>query len=555
MGQPAMNHFEQLNSYNVALYMRLSRDDGDSGESESITNQRKILMSYVKEQGFIIAGEYVDDGWSGTSFHRPGFQKMLHDIPIKKINCVITKDLSRLGRDHIMTGYYIENYFPENGIRYIAINDKVDTDQGDNDITPFMNVFNEFHAKTTSKKIRNVFEAKFKEGECHYQIPPMGYIKDPEKKNHLIPDPETRWIIEKIFELADGGMGPWAIRMWLYNNKVITPGYRAYLKWGSYAKTYEDAPESRKYEWGIANVKNILKNTLYTGTITHYKKRTISYKNRKAKPQPVHKQLVIENSHEGIVSKEQFDRVQRMIAVRRRKNSTQGEPHIFAGITVCADCGGYLRYGANNKNKDKPFRYLCCGRKSDIGTRACTAHYTNYDILCEAVLSSIQELFRQVSIDKEYVIRKLSESEKKSKENNMDAIMLEKSSLIKRKEEIEKILSKLYEDWASRCISEIMFSSMSDKFRKEHTEIIKKIEDLLKMETSEDDDENNVEMLTSIVEGLSYPTELTRELVNALIERIEIHEPEGKKHQKNKPQRIEIFWRFVLPENRDVIFK
>ena len=279
MRQPAamLEALHENYLYNTALYMRLSRDDGDSGESESIINQRKILYASAAEMGLNVVGEYVDDGWSGTSFQRPGFQQMLKDIEEKRINCVMTKDLSRLGRDHVMTGYYIESFFPENNIRFIAINDKVDSDQGDNDITPFMNVFNEFHAKQTSKKIRRVFESKFEDGECHYIYPPMGYDKDPARKNHLVPDPETRWIIEKMFELAEEGKGPWVIRSWLYDHKVMTPGYRAYLRWGAQAKTYEKAPEGRRYEWGLKSVKEILKNPLYIGTLVHYKKRTISY--------------------------------------------------------------------------------------------------------------------------------------------------------------------------------------------------------------------------------------------------------------------------------------
>lgn len=556
MRQPAAKYSVLCENfpYNAALYMRLSRDDGDSGESESIVNQRKILYSYALEMGFNVAGEYVDDGWSGTNFNRPGFQQMLKDVEEKEINCIITKDLSRLGRDHIMTGYYIENYFPENNIRYIAVNDKVDSEEGDNDITPFMNVFNEFHAKQTSKKVRSVFESKFKDGECHYAYPPMGYIKDPEKKNHLIPDPETDWIIKKIFELAEGGMGPWAIRMWLYNNKIITPGYRAYQKWGAYSKTYENAPESRKYEWGLANVKNILKNTLYMGTIVHYKKRTLSYKNHKIRKQPKHKQMVSENTHEGLISEEQFMRVQELIDIRRRKNSNNGQPHIFAGVAVCADCGGYLRFGANKTSPNHIYRYLCCGRKSDVGTRACTAHYTNYDLFSEAILLKIQELYRQVQIDKRAIANKLASKVKEIESSTKDVMKEEKSKLEKRKSEVENIISKLYEDWASGQISGDMFSAMSSKFRTEHAEIIENLSQIPEEESSKES-KDGVEKLIKVVENIAYPTELTPELINMLIERIEVHEPEGEKYKRNKPQKIEVYWRFVEPVKPEVIFK
>ena len=556
MVQPARNMLRSDGriEYNVALYMRLSRDDGDLSESESIINQRKILHSFAMEQGFNVVGEYVDDGWSGTNFNRPGFQQMIKDIDPKKINCVVTKDLSRLGRDHVMMGYYIETFFPENNIRYIAINDKVDSDQGDNDITPFMNVFNEFHAKQTRKKVRSVFEAKFKEGECHYAFPPMGYNKDPNRKNHLVPDPETDWIIKKMFELAEEGMGPWAIRGWLFDHKIITPGYRAYLRWGSYAKTYENAPEERRYEWGLANVKKILKDPIYIGTLVHYRKRTISFKNHKAKKQPPSKQMVSEDAHEGLVTEEQFNHVQELIEVRRRKTKA-GSPHMFAGIAVCADCGGYMRFGANRTSPSHEYRYLCCGRKSEIGTRSCTAHHTQYDQFCQVILEKIQELYRLVKIDKESIVSKLSvkvnEQAIMQKANNEE----ERKKLQTRKDELGKIIAKLYEDLVSGRVTDEMFSMMSERFRGEHAEVSQRLIELSGEESEPAISESQVQKLVDLVDEISYPTELTTELINLLIEKIEIHEPVGRKHSRNKTQRIEIHWRFVEPTRPDVVFK
>lgn len=552
MKQPAT--YENIR-YNTALYMRLSRDDGDSGESESIVNQRKILYSFASEMGFEIVGEYVDDGWSGTNFNRPGFRQMLEDIKPKEIECIITKDLSRLGRDHIMTGYYIENYFPENNIRYIAVNDKVDTEQGDSDIAPFMNVFNEFHAKQTSKKVRGVFEAKFKDGECHYTYPPMGYDKDADKKNHLVPDAETAWIIRKIFDLADEGKGPWAIRMWLYENQIMTPGYRAYLRWGAYAKTYEYAPEERRYEWGLKNIKDILKNPVYVGVSVHYKKRTISYKNHKIKNQPKHKQMVCEDTHEPLIDREKFDRVQEHIAVRKRKSKQTNAPHLFAGVAVCADCGGYLRFGANKTSPNHTYHYLCCGRKSEIGTRSCTSHYTNYDLLCNTVLSRIQELYQTVQIDKAAIVAKLNAKAQEMNSSTEADRQAEREKLEKRKIELESVLSKLYEDWASGAITNEMLSVMSGRFREEHTKILQTLSTLPNEAQGERPSSDGAEKLIKLVETMSYPAELTAQLVNMLIEKISIHEPVGEKYQKNKPQEIEIFWRFIELEQSEMFFK
>lgn len=556
MRQPAANNevFNQNFLYNTALYMRLSRDDGDSGESESIINQRKILYACAAEKGFNVVGEYVDDGWSGTNFNRPGFQQMLNDIEEKGINCIMTKDLSRLGRDHVMTGYYIESFFPENNIRFIAINDKVDSEEGDNDITPFMNVFNEFHAKQTSKKIRRVFESKFEDGECHYIYPPMGYNKDPDRKNHLVPDPETRWIIEKMFELAEEGKGPWVIRSWLYEHKVMTPGYRNYLRWGALAKVYEKSPEERRYEWGLKSVKEILKNPLYIGTLVHYKKRTISYKNHKAKNLPKSKHIVYENAHEPIISKERFERVQELIGERKRKSKQSGKPHIFAGIAVCADCGGGLRFGSNRTSPNHTYNYLCCSRKNEVGTKSCTAHYTNYDRLCEAVLERIQNLYREVSLDKDALLGRLRSRVQEQTQANDNTKREEKAAFEKRKAELENILSKLYEDWASDRITEDMFSVMTAKFRTEHTELTQKLA-ALKDDQETYEKKEDGRKLVELIEQMSYPTELTAELVNLLIQRIEIHEPIGAHRQKFKPQEIEIFWRFVEPEHSEMFFK
>lgn len=537
--------------YNAALYMRLSRDDGDPVESESIGNQRRILSAFAREQGFNIVGEYTDDGWSGTTFNRPGFRKMIADIEAKKINCVITKDLSRLGRDHIMVGYYTENYFPEHGIRYIAINDRVDTDEGDSDIAPFMNIFNEFHAKQTSKKVRCVFESKFKDGECHYRYPPYGYDKDPDRKNHLVPDPETGWVIEKIFEMAESGSGSWTIRKWLYDNRIITPGYRAYIRWGAYKKTYDDAPEERKYEWGLATVKRILKDPVYIGCLVHYRKRQVSFKNHKIKNMPKSKQMYLENTHEALVSKDRFDRVQNQIEVRRRKTNA-GAPHIFVGIAVCADCGGYMRFG---HNRGRDYSYLCCGKKSEIGSLRCTAHNIRYDKLCDAVLKKIQDLYREVRIDKDTVIERLSNELNTDTSSQQLACQKELSRLRARRDELSRIISKLYEDWASQRITGDMFNMMSNRFRDENTSISTRIQEL---ESESEDAQQEVcspNRLVSIVESMPYPTELTSELVNLLIEKIRIHESIGRKYKRNKSQEIEIYWRFAAPTKPEVLLK
>lgn len=252
--------------YNTALYLRLSRDDELQGESGSIQTQRMMLRQYAEEHGLTVVGEYIDDGWSGTNFDRPGFQRMIDDIEEGKINCVVTKDLSRLGRNYILTGQYTEIYFPSKGVRYIAVNDNVDTLNGESELAPFLNILNEMHARQTSKKVKAAMRTRFANGAHYGAYAPLGYIKDPDKSGHLLVDPETKWIIEKIFDLAVHGHGAASITHILVDEKVPTPGWLNFQRYGTFANIYAGASEEKSYAWTVAQVKSILKEETYTGS-------------------------------------------------------------------------------------------------------------------------------------------------------------------------------------------------------------------------------------------------------------------------------------------------
>ena len=350
--------------YKTALYLRLSRDDEDYGESVSIETQRKILRQYAKEHSLHIVGEYVDDGWSGTNFDRPDFQRMLRDIETGKVNCVITKDLSRFGREHIMMDYYLEFYFPEQRVRYVAVDDNEDTEKGLSDLVPFKNLFNEWFAKDTSRKVKNSLRAKFKSGERTFAYAPIGYKRHPEIKNKLVIDEETRWIIEKIFNLAFYGAGAAKITRILMDEKVPTSGWLKYQQDGKFAHIYADAPEEKRYTWTIAQVKSILKDETYIGNTVHYRETNISYKNKKRMRKPESEWMRIEGTHEAIISKDVFERVQEQIASRRRKlgNATT---QIFAGLVRCADCGWSMSFATNKCNK-VPYSYFNCTSLSAV---------------------------------------------------------------------------------------------------------------------------------------------------------------------------------------------
>lgn len=290
--------------------MRLSRDDELEGESASISTQKQILRDYANEQGFLVVNEYVDDGFSGTNFERPSFKRMIEDIEDGKINCVVTKDLSRLGRNYILTGQYTELYFPSKGVRYIAIHDGVDTIREDNDIAPFKNIVNEWQAKETSRKVKNAMKAKFKNGEYIAPVVPIGYKINPAEKNRLVVDEETKWIVEKIFALAAHGYGANKICRTLAAEKVPIPAWWASQKNGYKANIFEGQPEGKKYLWNIVTVSKILQNEIYLGNTVHYQIQKLSYKSKKNVKRPKEDWMRIENTHEPLVDRETWDLVQ-----------------------------------------------------------------------------------------------------------------------------------------------------------------------------------------------------------------------------------------------------
>ena len=336
--------------YNTALYMRLSRDDENYGDSVSIETQRTILRQYADEHSLHVFSEYVDDGWSGTNFERPGFQRMMEDVEAGKVNCIVTKDLSRFGREHVMMDYYLEFIFPEKQVRYIAVAENEDTEKGLSDFVPFKTLFNEWFAKDTSRKVKAALHAKFAAGQRTFAYAPLGYKRHPDVKNALAIDEETRWIVERIFDLAVHGAGAARITRILVNEKVPTPGWINYKRDGTFANIYAGVPEEKAYAWTITQVKTILKDETYIGNSIHNKQTNISYKNKKRVRKPKEEWFRVENTHEPLVSKEDFARVQELIATRRRQQK-DGSTQIFSGLAKCADCGWSLAFSTNRQNK------------------------------------------------------------------------------------------------------------------------------------------------------------------------------------------------------------
>ena len=530
--------------YNTALYLRLSRDDEQQGESSSISTQRQMLTQYCHEQGLRICDEYVDDGYSGTNFDRPGFQRMLDDIEEGRINCVITKDLSRLGRNYVLTGQYTDIYFPSHNVRYIAIADGVDSSKGESEIAPFLNILNEMHARQTSKKVKAAKYTKAMAGAHYGTYAPIGYIKDPEKKGHLIPDAEYKWIVERIFDLAAHGNGGAHISRVLACEKVPTPAWINFLRHGTFAHIFKDKPESKRYQWTTAQVKHILSDELYLGHSIHNRQTNISYKNKKKVRKAEEEWFKVENTHEPIISTELWEQVQAHIQSRKRPNK-QGDMQIFAGLLKCADCGWGLRYMHNlPTDKSKERKLFTCTRYSEYGKNACSIHYIKYETIYEIVLGRLQYWIGQANTDEGRLLDRLLKSGDKQRVAEISRAKKDMAKAEKRLRELDTVFAKLYEDRACDRVTERNYAMLSGKYQDEQVKLETEI-DTLKVKLRETvESKDHADKWLSLIRKYTNLTELTAPILNELIEKIVVHEATKDKDSK-RTQKIEIYYRFV----------
>ena len=529
--------------YNTELYMRLSRDDETFGDSVSIETQRTVLTQFVREHPeFHMVSEFVDDGWSGTNFDRPQFKRMMEEIEAGNINCVITKDLSRFGREHIMMGYYLEFVFPKLKVRYIAVNDNEDTDKGLSDFVPFKNLINEFVAKDTSRKSKAAFRAKFLNGERVNSMAPFGYKKHPEIKNKLMIDEETAWIVRKVFDLAFHGLGIKRIANTLMDEKIPCPGWFQYTRNGGCARFFEGQPDEKKYMWSMAYLKVLLKDETYIGNTIHNRWVTVSYKNKRMIRNPDEKCLRIEGTHEAIIEADVFEAVQKQIASRRRecKNKTS---QIFSGLLKCADCGWGMRYCART-GKRNPYAHYTCGKYKDYQTKGCTTHYIRYDALYAYVLARIQHWSARAIQDEDALLRQLLSAGDRERNAAQKKQAAELKKARKRKVEVDGLFAKLYEDWAAGRITEYNFNMLTDKYQAEQVELEEKIDTLTAELDAVKQTESDARNWIDLIRQYANPTELTAPLLNALIEKILIHQS-VKGEDGEQEQEIEIFYRFI----------
>ncbi len=529
-------------NYKAALYMRLSKDDDGAAESASITSQRKMLISFAKENDFSIYDEYVDDGWSGTNFERPNFMRMIDDIEAKKVNLVITKDLSRLGRDYITSGQYTELYFPSKGVRYIAINDGYDSESPYTDIAPFKNIINEMYARDTSKKIRSSFVTSMREGEFIGNFAPYGYRKDPLDKHHLIPNEETASIVQKIFELSAEGLKPIDIVRYLNEHKIVTPAVYRSLQ----HNTTLGAQYGAGNGWTTSSVTKILKNIVYLGHMAQCKTTKVSFKSKITVSNPKQDWIIIEHTHEPLVSQELFDLAQKRMSSRACK--PRGKfCNIFSGIAKCADCGRSMSTVGTRK-KGSPAQLACGKYKLYASKSGCTNHFIDYNVLYDIVLKAIQQQARLSESEQKELIRNLQDKIKQQGSGAERKRQL--NHLYSRNRELDHIIEKLYEDNMQGRLRQDRFHKLLEKYELEGQQISNKIEELEEYPRQEEQIaalQNAYDKLRVLVERYTNIQELTPDLLFQLIERINIHQGYYEKTEQGriKRQKIEIYFRFM----------
>ena len=523
----------------TALYCRLSQEDMQAGESESIQNQKLILQRYADEHHFFNTRFFVDDGFSGVSFEREGLQSMLREVEAGNVATVITKDLSRLGRNYLKTGELIEIIFPEYEVRYIAINDGVDTAREDNEFTPLRNWFNEFYARDTSKKIRAVKQAKAQKGERVNGEVPYGYIADPNDRNHLIPDPETAHVVKQIFALYVGGARMCEIQDWLKENEILTVGELRYRRTGS---TRHPRPQLNAwYNWPDKTIYDILTRKEYLGHTITGKTYKVSYKSKKTKKNPEEKQYFFPNTHEALIDEETFDLAQKRIATRNRPTKVD-EIDIFSGLLFCGDCGYkmYLMRGA--KTLERKHAYTCGNyRNRARNDFVCTTHYIRKSILSEIVLADLQRVLSYVKEHEQDFIQTANEYNAQSAKKALASQQKELDKAEMRMKELNLLFRKLYEDNALGKLSDEQFAFLTSGYDDEKKTLTRRIAELTEQINAVNERNTDVKRFVALVRKYTEINELTYENVHEFIDRILIHELD----RENNTRKIEIFYSFV----------
>lgn len=529
---------KQQTKLRVRLYARLSKDDGDGDadkESNSITNQLQMLRYNAKEKGFEVIGEYVDDGYSGTTFNRPDLNRMIKDaMDDPEPSGIMVKDMSRFGRNNAMFMYYVEEIFPNNDILFIALNDDVDTRFDENEMMPFKSIMNEYYARDTSKKIRSVKKTTALSGGFCGSFAPYGYVVDPENKRKLLVDPDTAPIVKRIFELSKQGNSVHQIARTLCEDDVLIPrAYRAMKKGTLETSTGFKFPT----DWVAKNVKMILENQVYLGHMVSHKTQTKSFKNKKPVAVPKEEWIIVRNTHEAIIDEETFELVQKFISVKKQPNKT-GRPNIFVGLVKCPDCGRNMAF-SNPNGREPRFRCRTYVRNSNL----CTTHAISYEALQQIVMSDIQKHIKNMEALGDQFIQEMHELSEKGGSKKIKQFEKDLEVAEKRIAEIDSVIMKLFEQNALGKISDERFEKMSSAYESEQKELAQKRDELRTKIRAEEKKTQSTNQFLETIRKYETVTELNRSMLVELIDSIYVYQAEGT--GKDRKQRVEINYRFL----------
>ena len=514
------------------LYCRLSNEDALDGESNSIANQRSILTRFAADHGFTNTRILVDDGYTGTNFNRPGVQEGLSLVEQGLVGTWIVKDMSRFGRDYLQVGRYTEIVFPSFDVRFIAVNDGVDSERGDNDFTPFRNLFNDFYAKDTSKKVRSVMKARGISGK-HLGGPPYGYRSDPQDKDRWILDEDAAPVVKRIFDLTIAGVGPSRIARILEADKVPTVKALYAMRKG------KPTPE-RPCHWIEQSVVNILERMEYTGCVCNFKTYSKSYKLKKRIPNAKEDMFILPGTQEAIIPQEQWDRVQELRKNKRRitKGERQG---LFSGLLFCADCGGKLHFATCKRYDGSQDRYVCSKYKSGRGI--CSAHYIREEVLRDVVLERIRAVTEMVHSDVEgfqedWLQCRREDQEKSIREDKRRLVQAKK-----RMADIDVLMTRIYEDMALGNLSQERYQKMAEGYEAEQARLNNEIVGLEDWVATREEMDDSFDRFAALVEKYVDIPELTPAIVNEFIKKIIVYAPE--KQGSRRIQKVRIIFNFL----------
>lgn len=510
----------------TALYCRLSRDDEQDGLSGSIKNQQTILEKYAQENGFRNTRVFIDDGWSGTNFARPAFTEIMELAEKGLIGTLIVKDHSRLGRNRLIVGQLLEEGFDSLGVRYIAIMDNIDTAKGISDLVPMQDLFNEWHAKNTSQKVRNVFKSKGMSGAPLTTNPPFGYLKDPESKNGWIIDEAAAKTVRQIFAWCVDGLGPTQIAKRLKTAKVPTPTEH----WSNIGRNCSKPP-AIPYNWCSATVADILSKQEYCGDTVNFRSTTKSFKNKKKIERPLEEWQIFKDTHPAIIDRETFALVQELRKHRRRP-AKSGIVSPFSGLLYCADCGEKLYYSVTNNYKREQAYFFCSSyrKNSDV----CSAHYIREKVVEQIVLESMQRILLNVQVFEKEFARKQMDCYTEDKKKLLAAKRRELRKAKKRMAEIDTLIQKIYEDNASGKLSDERYATLSLSYEEEQKTLKAAVPEMQAYLETETDKTESLQRFIQKVKQITELRALTPELIHEFVDKIVVYAPrylDGKRVQ------------------------